>query len=237
MQEGRMPSSLNLAGVFRDALSEHITIIRRLQSHQDEFERAAILITEALSRGNKVLWCGNGGSAADSQHLAAELVGRFRRRRSGLASIALTTDTSVLTAIANDCGYDEVFERQVEALCQPGDVVVGISTSGNSKNVCAALQKARQIGGLHGRHDGQERWPPGRARRCLPARAVHRSGAHPGGHILCGHILCEWIELATCISQAIGDGRRRRLIPELREIVALVESGWRIVRACWWSAT
>src|SRR5664279_670316 len=122
-----MPSSLNLSGFFAYALAEHVTIIRQLEAQQDSFERAAILITDSLLRGNKVLWCGNGGSAADSQHLAAELVGRFRRPRSALPSIALTADTSVLTAIANDYGFDQVFQRQIEALCLPGDVVVGIS--------------------------------------------------------------------------------------------------------------
>ena len=97
-----------------------------------------------------MLWCGNGGSAADSQHLAAELMGRFRRERRGLPSIALTTDTSVLTAIGNDYGYEKVFQRQVEALCVKGDVVVGISTSGNSRNVCAALETARADRRIYG---------------------------------------------------------------------------------------
>src|SRR5579875_500573 len=143
-----MPSSLNLAGVFTDALSQHISIIRRLQAQEDAFERAAALITDCLLRGNKVLWCGNGGSAADSQHLAAELVGRFRRERRALHSIALTTDTSILTAIGNDYGYEHVFRRQVEALCAEGDVVVGLSTSGNSRNVCLALEAARSLGAL-----------------------------------------------------------------------------------------
>ncbi len=93
-----------------------------------------------------MFWCGNGGSAADCQHLAAELVGRFRRERKGLPSIAFTTDSSVLTSIGNDYGYDHMFARQVEALCRPGDLLVGISTSGNSPNVCAAISKAREIG-------------------------------------------------------------------------------------------
>ncbi len=202
-----MPSSLNLAGVFSDALSEHITIIRRLEAQQDAFERAATLITDALVRGNKVLWCGNGGSAADSQHLAAELVGRFRRRRSGLASIALTTDTSILTAVANDFGYDEVFSRQVDALCQPGDVVVGISTSGNSKNVCAALQKARQLKGLTvvmtGRNGGRM---ASLADVCIRVPSTDPARIQEA-HILYGHMLCEWIELATCIREVVaGEG-------------------------------
>jgi D-sedoheptulose 7-phosphate isomerase len=202
-----MPSSLNLASVFSDALSEHITIIRQLQSHQDAFERAAVLITDALLNGNKVLWCGNGGSAADSQHLAAELVGRFRRRRSGLASIALTADTSVLTAVANDFGYDEVFQRQVDALCQPDDVVVGISTSGNSKNVCAALQKARQIGAktvaMTGKSGGRL---ASVADVCIRVPSTDPARIQEA-HILYGHILCEWIELATCITQVVAISR------------------------------
>jgi len=201
-----MPSSLNLACVFNDALSEHITIIQRLYTHQDEFERAAALISEALSRGNKVLWCGNGGSAADSQHLAAELVGRFRRRRSGLASIALTTDTSVLTAVANDYGFDEIFQRQVDALCQPGDVVVGISTSGNSRNVCAALQKACQIGArtiaMTGKSGGRL---ASIADVCIRVPSVDPARIQEA-HILYGHILCEWVELATCISKVVAIG-------------------------------
>jgi D-sedoheptulose 7-phosphate isomerase len=201
-----MSSSLNLATVFNEALNEHVAIIRRLQAQQDAFERAAALITECLLHGNKVLWCGNGGSAADSQHLAAELVGRFRRHRSGLPSVALTADTSVLTALANDFGYEEVFKRQVDALCQPGDVVVGISTSGNSKNVCAALQRARQLHAvtiaLTGRSGG--RMAP-LADVCIRVPSIDPARIQEA-HILYGHILCEWIELATCISQAIAAG-------------------------------
>ena len=175
-----MPSSLNLSGVFSDAIAEHLTIIRQLVAQEDSFERAAARITDCLLAGNKILWCGNGGSAADSQHLAAELVGRFRRSRRAFPSIALTTDTSVLTAIANDWSYDDVFKRQVEALCQSGDVLVGISTSGNSKNVCAALAKARELGAFTVAMTGQERRPNGSPGGCLPARSLHRSCAHPG---------------------------------------------------------
>lgn len=202
-----MPSSLNLAGVFTDALNEHISIIRQLEAQQDSFERAAILITDSLLRGNKVLWCGNGGSAADSQHLAAELVGRFHRPRGALASIALTANTSVLTAVANDFGYDEVFERQVEALCQPGDVVVGISTSGNSRNVCAALEKARRFKAstvaLTGKNGGRMTALADVCIRVLSANTARIQEAH----ILCGHILCEWVELASCISHAVSTRR------------------------------
>jgi D-sedoheptulose 7-phosphate isomerase len=109
---------------------------------------AAEIMAASLHRGGKVLICGNGGSAADAQHLAAELVSCVSREnvRSALAAIALTTDTSILTAIGNDFGYDSVFERQVEALGRPGDVVIGISTSGNSVNVVRALDRGRQHG-------------------------------------------------------------------------------------------
>lgn len=104
----------------------------------------ALKMLEVLRRGNKILLCGNGGSAADAQHVAGELVGRFSRERRGLPAIALTTDTSILTALGNDYGFETVFARQVEALGEEGDMLVGISTSGNSPNVLKALEMARQ---------------------------------------------------------------------------------------------
>ncbi len=199
-----MSSSLNLAGVFSDAIADHLTIIRQFVAQEDSFERAAVRITDCLLAGNKILWCGNGGSAADSQHLSAELVGRFRRTRRAFPSIALTTDTSVLTAIANDWSYEEVFERQVEALGQTGDVLVGISTSGNSKNVCGALTKARELGIFTVAMTGQS----GGRMATIADVCLRVPSADPAriqeAHILCGHILCEWIELATCITQAVG---------------------------------
>ena len=117
-------SSLSPSLVFERAISDHIEVIQTILSQQEILKRIAEQMTRAVFAGNKVLWCGNGGSAADSQHMAAELMGRFRRERRGIASIALTTDTSVLTAIGNDYGYERVFARQVEALCAKGDVVV-----------------------------------------------------------------------------------------------------------------
>ena len=201
-----MPSSLNLSGVFADAIAEYLTIVRQFVAQEDAFERVAVRITDCLLAGNKILWCGNGGSAADSQHLAAELVGRFRQTRRAFPSIALTTDTSVLTAIANDGSYDEVFERQVEALGQPGDVLVGISTSGNSKNVCAALAKARELGLFTVAMTGQT----GGRMATLADVCLRVPSSDPAriqeAHILCGHILCEWIELATCITRAVAQG-------------------------------
>ncbi|MGB7554061.1 MAG: D-sedoheptulose 7-phosphate isomerase [Candidatus Korobacteraceae bacterium] len=201
-----MPSSLNLAGVFSDAIADHLTIIRQLVAQEDLFERAAARITDCLLAGNKILWCGNGGSAADSQHLSAELVGRFRRTRRAFPSIALTTDTSILTAIANDWSYEEVFTRQIEALGQPGDVLVGISTSGNSKNVYAALAKARELGIFTVAMTGQS----GGRMATVADVCLRVPSADPAriqeAHILCGHILCEWIELATCITHAVAAG-------------------------------
>jgi D-sedoheptulose 7-phosphate isomerase len=125
----------------------NIEVISKVCEEQaDAIRRVADLIVERLTGGGKLLLMGNGGSAADAQHFAAELVGRFRRQRKALPAIALTTDTSILTAVSNDYGFEEVFQRQVEALAQSGDVVCGISTSGNSPNVLRALEKARSLG-------------------------------------------------------------------------------------------
>ena len=109
-------------------------------------EQMAKMCCLALKNGNKILLCGNGGSAADSQHIAAEFVGRFVKERQGLPATALTTDTSILTAIGNDYGYDDIFRRQVEALGRQGDILIGISTSGNSKNVVKAFEQEKKQG-------------------------------------------------------------------------------------------
>ncbi len=126
--------------VFEQAIADHIEVERQLLDQQPALKSIALAMQETLHRG------GNGGSAADSQHFAAEIVGRFRRERRGLRSIALTTDTSILTSISNDYGDEQVFSRQVEALGNPGDLLFGISTSGNSKNVIRALEAARTRG-------------------------------------------------------------------------------------------
>jgi len=199
-----MTTSLNVASVFTDAITQHLAIISHLDAQRDCFERAAMRMTDCLLQGHKILWCGNGGSAAAAQHLASELVGRFRHDRRGLPSIALTTDTSVLTAIANDYGFGEVFERQVEALCVPGDVVVGISTSGKSKNVCFALEKARELGAFTVAMTGQNgSRMAAHADVCLRITSSDTARVQEG-HMLFGHILCEWVELATCINHAVS---------------------------------
>ncbi len=112
----------------------------------DSIARGVLAIVESLRAGGKVMACGNGGSAADAQHFAAELVGRFERERQELAAIALTTDTSILTAIGNDYGYDDIFSKQVRGLGKKDDILLGISTSGNSKNVVKAIEAAKKIG-------------------------------------------------------------------------------------------
>ena len=189
-----MPSSANLAKIFRDGIHQHLDIIRQLETQQHAFENAAILVGDALQAGHKVLWCGNGGSAADAQHLATELVGNFRQPRRPLASIALGTNLPLATAVANDFSFGEVFEREVEALCRPGDVVIGISTSGNSRNVCAALQKAQAmraatiaLAGATGGRLAQF------ADICLRVPSTDTARIQEA-HILLGHLLCEWIE-------------------------------------------
>jgi D-sedoheptulose 7-phosphate isomerase len=126
---------------------------------EEDIEKASKIVVDTLKNGNKILLCGNGGSAADAQHIAAELTGRYKTERRGLAGIALTTDTSALTAIGNDYGYDRVFDRQVEALAREGDLLIGISTSGNSQNVINAFNVAKELGcltiGLSGRDGGK----------------------------------------------------------------------------------
>ena len=193
-----MGADLDSHSIFEKAIAEHLAVIRTLPAQREVLERIASEMARAVRAGNKVLWFGNGGSAADAQHLAAELVGRFRRERRGLPSIALTTDTSVLTSIGNDYGYEHVFRRQVEALCAPGDVVVGISTSGNSRNVCLALEEARARGGFAVAFTGEGGGAMAgiaHAALCIASKDTARIQE---GHILCGHMLCDWIELSVC---------------------------------------
>ena len=149
----------------------------------------------AIRGGHKFLVFGNGGSAADAQHIAAELVGRYVRERRGLPAIALTTDTSILTSVSNDYGYDYVFARQVEALCAPGDVVLGISTSGNSPNVKRALLRAKEVDNVVtaaflGRDGGEIRGLVDHA-VVIPSSDTARIQEC---HITMGHILCELVE-------------------------------------------
>lgn len=183
------------AEIFGRAIAEHLAVVHELESRQPLLQSIACALSSALKSGAKILWCGNGGSAADAQHFAAEIVGRYRRERRGLPSIALTTDSSVVTAIANDYGYDAVFSRQVEALGLPGDILIGISTSGNSRNVIAALEKARSASmvtvGFTGAGGGAM------APLCdlLFAADSNVTARVQEAHTLAGHMICDWIEL------------------------------------------
>jgi D-sedoheptulose 7-phosphate isomerase len=157
-------------------------------------ERAARLVGESMAAGGKVLFCGNGGSAADAQHLAGELVGRYALERPGYHAVALTTDTSVMTAIGNDFGYAEVFARQVEGLGRPGDVLVAITTSGRSENVLRAGAAAKDRGLKLIALLGPSRSPLDE----LADVALHVDAKSPGviqqGHITIGHAICGWVE-------------------------------------------
>ncbi len=182
--------------IFQRAIDDHLQVVEELRRNEGVLEELARRIVFALQNNGSVFWCGNGGSAADCQHLAAELVGRFRRERRGLASIALTTDSSILTAIGNDYGFQDVFRRQVEALCGPEDVVIGISTSGNSKNVCEALHEARRIGAFTAAFTGADGGQLVDTSDLLFKVASRDTARIQEAHILAGHILCDWIELA-----------------------------------------
>ncbi len=158
------------------------------------------LLSRALKGGNKLLFCGNGGSAADAQHLAAELVGRFSVEREALPAIALTTDTSILTCLGNDYGYDMIFRRQVEALGRPGDVLIGITTSGNSPNVISAVEAARKKGlktvAFTGR-DGGNIAKMADIALIIPSSNTQRIQE---SHITVGHIVCSLIEHALFLN-------------------------------------
>lgn len=196
-----MSYTASTSSVFFSAIAEHLSVIQALNEQANRFEEIAQCMTEAIMAGNKILWCGNGGSAADSQHMAAELVGRFRRERKGLPSIALTTDTSILTAVGNDYGYEQVFCRQIEALCEPGDVAVGISTSGNSKNVCLALDAAAKLGATTVAFTGAKGGKMAEIANLTIKIASEDTARIQEGHILFGHMLCDWIEASVCRQQ------------------------------------
>ena len=180
--------------VEKEFLSHLETIQKVIETSQDDLVRASAMAVDTLKAGKKILLFGNGGSAADAQHIAAELTGRYKTERRGLPGIALTTDTSALTAIGNDYGYDRVFDRQVESLANEGDLLIGISTSGNSKNVINAFIVGRELGckilGLSGR-DG------GAMNELCDLNLVVPSDNTPRiqeMHILFGHTICQLID-------------------------------------------
>ncbi len=170
------------------------TINNVINNMEDKLVEASSLAVKTLKAGNKILLCGNGGSAADSQHIAAEITGKYKTIRRGLPAIALTTDTSAITAISNDNGYNEVFNRQVEALANKGDLVIGITTSGNSKNIINALKLAKTLEcntlGFTG-NDGGEINEVCDVNLIVPSNDTPRIQEM---HILFGHTICQIID-------------------------------------------
>lgn len=182
--------------IIQEAISKHKQCLDNLEADSVVLQDIALLFIACLKRKGKIMFIGNGGSAADAQHLAAELVVRFKKNRNPIAALALTTDTSVITAAANDFAFEEIFERQVQALASPQDIVVAISTSGNSQNLIKAVSKAKEQGvitiGFLGR-DG------GRLKSIVDTALVvpaGNSGSVQEMHILAGHIICEIVESA-----------------------------------------
>jgi D-sedoheptulose 7-phosphate isomerase len=187
---------------IKDILLESIQVKEEILRNQVEsiFEISHLMI-DCLKKDGKVIVFGNGGSASDSQHIAAELVGRFKKDRSALAGIALTTNTSILTSLANDYGYDVVFSRQVEALGKKNDVVLGISTSGKAKNVALGIKQAKKMGiktvALTG-GDGGEIVKLADVSLLVPSKITARIQE---AHITIAHIICEMIEQELCQEQ------------------------------------
>jgi D-sedoheptulose 7-phosphate isomerase len=177
------------------SLREHLEIIQNLiDATIPAIERSGQMICEALTSGKKVLLCGNGGSAADAQHIAAELIGCYEKQRRSWPAIALTTDTSALTAVSNDLGYEEVFARQVAGLAQAGDVLVAISTSGKSKNILRAVEKARELSCKTIALTGSTPGPLGSLCEISVAVPSQRTSRVQEAHITIGHLWCEMVD-------------------------------------------
>ncbi len=188
-----MEESLN---AFRRGVEASIAVKQRVLADELLLRRAvevAQLMADAVARGNRVLFAGNGGSAADAQHLAAEFVSRFEFDRPGLPSLSLATDTSMLTAIGNDYGYEQLFRRQLEAQARPGDVFVGITTSGKSKNVLAAFERCAALGVTSVALAGQGGELEGRVDHVLRVPSTVTARIQEC-HILLGHLMCAHVE-------------------------------------------
>lgn len=188
-------AKITTKNLIKQRIDEHLSLAGQIyETHGDQLVQAANLMAYSLKTGRKILFCGNGGSAADAQHLAAEFVGRFVLERQGMPAIALTTDTSIMTAVGNDYGFEQIFARQVQALGQSEDILVAFSTSGNSPNVLEAIKVARTKGipcvGLTGHGGGRM------STECDICIAVDSkvTARTQEMHILMGHILCEILD-------------------------------------------
>ncbi len=191
MSEGSHATTL-----IHETIDAHLEVMAALKAQAGEIEAMANLVIAALQKGNKICFFGNGGSAADAQHMSAEIVVRYVRNRRALPAIAFTTDTSILTAAANDFGYESVFARQVEGLCVPGDIVAGLSTSGSSANVARGLEQARDMGlttfAFTGSKDGPCAESADHTFR-VPSEVTARIQE---GHYLVWHMICDLAEQA-----------------------------------------
>lgn len=179
---------------IRRCFSDHRAVLEKTEALIPEVEKMAAICAEALAAGHKILLCGNGGSAADAQHIAAEFVGRFHRERISLPALALTVDTSILTAVGNDYSYDDVFSRQVEGLGAAGDVFWGITTSGNSGNVVKAAKLAKEKGLTVIASLGKD---GGKMKALCDAAIIvpdDSTARIQEMHILCAHSICEVVD-------------------------------------------
>lgn len=172
-----------------------------ISSHGKEFAESASIFSMALKQGNTIFWCGNGGSASESSHLAVELIGRFKNNRRPLPSISLNSDTSAITCIANDFGYDEIFARQLEGLAKQGDILVALSTSGMSENILRALRKAKDLGvtsiALLGKGGGEALNNADYAIVIDSSETARIQEIH----LLMGHTFCEFAEMEMGFEQ------------------------------------
>ena len=192
----RVLKEVNMETIFEKSLINSSATIEAVMRLKKPFMEFCNVVIEAMNKGNKIIFCGNGGSAADAQHLTAEFTGRFFLERRPLPAIALNTNVSAITAIANDYGYDEIFLRQTQALAQPGDVLVGISTSGNSKNIVKAFEYATSIGVTTVAFTGEA---GGKMKEIADILLNVPSSCTPRvqeAHITMGHIMCEIVEQA-----------------------------------------
>ena len=199
--DANSPKSVNNQSLLVRSLEEHLDCLKTLLNTQlEEIQQTGDVICQTLLAGNKILLCGNGGSAADAQHIAAELVGRYERARQAFPAIALTTDTSALTALSNDFGYEEVFSRQVLAHARKGDLLIAISTSGRSASIVRAVQTAKELGcqtlALTG-GDGGELAPLCDHRLIVTAARTSRIQE---AHITIAHLWCEMVDQSSVIS-------------------------------------
>lgn len=182
---------------FEEAIREHESMMTSVGELWPVLEATAQAVIERVADGGAVFWFGNGGSATQALHFATELVGRFERNRPGIRSYALVADTSLITAVANDYSFDVIFARQIESLCRPGDVAVGLSTSGNSPNVSQAIDAATSIGALTVGLTGGEGGKLARSVDFSIVAPSSRTCRIQEAHLFLGHTLCELIEASV----------------------------------------